>query len=119
MRPSAKTPRTRPRWGSCWPACALIGERPAQDDDQPRGSCSLPAGPPARTTHMNPAVPSENTTGAIARRLGEPLHRVAYVIRSRNIQPARRAGCLRLFSEDQVAHIAAELVEIGHRRGAP
>ncbi len=49
------------------------------------------------------------TVGEIARRLGESLHRIEYVIRSRNIQPVSRAGHVRIFAEADVAHIADEL----------
>src|SRR5262245_58897155 len=43
------------------------------------------------------------TVGEIARRLGQPVHRVEYVIRSRHIRPASRAGNCRVFAEDDVA----------------
>lgn len=56
------------------------------------------------------------TVGEIARRLGESLHRVEYVIRSRNIQPASRAGHVRIFAEADVAHIADELRQIDARQ---
>jgi len=49
------------------------------------------------------------TVGEIARRLGESLHRIEYVIRSRNIPPASRAGHVRIFAESDVARIAGEL----------
>lgn len=56
------------------------------------------------------------TVGEIARRLGESLHRIEYVIRSRNIQPAGRAGHVRIFAEADVAHIADELRHIDARQ---
>ncbi len=59
------------------------------------------------------AVP---TTGAIAQRLGEPLHRVEYVIRSRHIRPAHRAGHVRIFTEADVATVREELRRIDARR---
>ena len=55
------------------------------------------------------AVP---TVGEIARRLGEPIHRVEYVIRSRDLQPSGRAGNCRIFTDADVAYIAAELRRI-------
>lgn len=65
--------------------------------------------------------PSTSTTlptvGEIARRLGESLHRIEYVIRSRNIQPASRAGHVRVFGEAEVAYIADELRLIDARQG--
>ena len=39
------------------------------------------------------------TTGVIAQRLGVPLHRVIYVIRSRKILPVAWAGHARIFSD--------------------
>ncbi|MCA9108574.1 MAG: hypothetical protein KDA52_01400 [Planctomycetaceae bacterium] len=49
------------------------------------------------------------TTGEIARQLDAPVHRVEYVIRSRNIQPIERAGCLRIFALADLEYIADEL----------
>jgi len=56
------------------------------------------------------------TVGEIARRLGQAVHRVEYVIRSRSIQPAGRAGHIRIFSEADVARIAYELHAIEARQ---
>ncbi len=66
-------------------------------------------------------APSTSTTtlptvGEIARRLGESLHRIEYVIRSRHIKPASRAGHVRVFAEADVAHIADELRLIDTRQ---
>ena len=52
------------------------------------------------------------TVGEIARRLNRPLHRVEYVIRSRDIKPAATAGNARVFSEADVDHIESELARI-------
>ena len=52
------------------------------------------------------------TVGEIARRLGEPIHRIEYVIRSRRITPRKRAGNARVFGEDSVELIANELRRI-------
>jgi hypothetical protein len=52
------------------------------------------------------------TIGEIARRLNEPIHRIAYVIRSRNIFPAATVDNARVFTEADVAHIASELKRI-------
>jgi DNA-binding transcriptional MerR regulator len=64
--------------------------------------------------------PSTNTPvptiGEIAKRLGEALHRVEYVIRTRGIQPAGRAGNVRIFTEPDVALIAHELRLIDARQ---
>jgi hypothetical protein len=55
------------------------------------------------------------TVGVIARRLNEPLHRINYVLRTRGIKPAGIAGAYRVFTEEQVAQIVAELAEIEAR----
>ncbi len=52
------------------------------------------------------------TVGEVARRTGYPLHKVEYVIRSRNIEPAGRAGTARVFSDAAVERIASELRRI-------
>lgn len=57
------------------------------------------------------------TVGEIARRSRAPIHRVEYVIRSRRIQPAGRAGNCRVFSEAAVDRIASELRRIDAERG--
>jgi DNA-binding transcriptional MerR regulator len=56
------------------------------------------------------------TVGEIARRLGVPVHRVEYVVRSRNIRPGGRAGNCRVFTEEDVVRITAELRQIDARR---
>ncbi len=65
---------------------------------------------------MQAAAPVLSTVGEIARRLGEPLHRIEYVIRSRNIQPAARAGNARIFSDSDVTYMASELRRIDEER---
>lgn len=58
------------------------------------------------------------TVGEIANRIGCPIHRVEYLVRSRNIHSAQRAGNLRVFSESDLKRIAAEVqpvdAEVGH-----
>ena len=49
------------------------------------------------------------TTGEIARRLDERTHRVEYIIKSRGIRPAGRAGHLRVFTAQDLSRIAANL----------
>ena len=63
-------------------------------------------------------LPSALTLAEIARRLGEPLHRVAYVVRTRELHPAKRAGNCRLFSEADVELVATELRRIDIGRGS-
>ena len=65
---------------------------------------------------MTTLAPSMPTIGEIARRLGEPAHRVEYVIRARQIQPCGWAGHARVFSEEAVQAIAAELQRIDSTR---
>jgi hypothetical protein len=56
------------------------------------------------------------TVGEIARRLNEPVHRVEYVLRTRDIQPAGVAGNARVYTDDDVKRIAAELADIDDRQ---
>ena len=58
------------------------------------------------------------TVGEIARRCDVPLHKVEYVIRSRQIEPVSVAGNSRVFSETQVDRIASELHRISQERTA-
>lgn len=52
------------------------------------------------------------TTGAIARDLREPIHRVEYAIRTRGIKPRCLAGQIRVFGEEAVDQIAEILRQI-------
>jgi hypothetical protein len=57
------------------------------------------------------------TAGDIARRLGQPLHRVLRVLATRpHIRPAARAGVLRVYSTSDVARVKDELDAIDARR---
>lgn len=49
------------------------------------------------------------TVGQVAHELGEPLHRVEYVIRSRGIEASSRVGILRVFDLAAVDRIRAAL----------
>ena len=63
-------------------------------------------------------TPRLRTPGVIAAELGEPLHRIVYVLRTRpHIKPAARAGRLRLFDADAVAMIRHALNAIDARKG--
>jgi hypothetical protein len=57
------------------------------------------------------------TIGEIARRTGYPIHRVEYIIQARGIRPNGRAGAYRLFTEEDVEFIVAELQRIDIARG--
>lgn len=68
---------------------------------------------------MTTAVPSLLTPGKIADKLGVPLHRVLYILRTRgHIRPRARAGRLRLYSRDAIAFIRHELNAQDARRQA-
>lgn len=55
-------------------------------------------------------TPKLRTAGVIAAELGEPLHRVVNVLRTRqHIRPAARAGTLRLYDREAVAMVRHEL----------
>jgi hypothetical protein len=56
------------------------------------------------------------TVGEIARRLGEPVHKIEYVLRTRNIRPSAIAGNCRVYAEEDVERIAAELQGINARK---
>ena len=64
-------------------------------------------------------APRLRTPGVIARELGEPLHRILYVLRTRpHIKPSATAGRLRLFDRQAVAMVRYALTLIDARRGA-
>ena len=66
--------------------------------------------------------PRLTTPGLIAEELGEPLHRVLHVLRTRpHIRPFARAGLLRLYQHSIIAAVRHELNAIDARRagGAP
>ena len=57
------------------------------------------------------------TVGEISRRVGEPVHRVEYIIRARKIEPSGRAGNARVFTDADVERIARELRRIDDGKG--
>lgn len=62
-------------------------------------------------------IPQLRTPGVMAERLGVPLHRVLYVLRTRtHIQPSAKAGRLRLYDEQAMRLIRAELARIDARQ---
>lgn len=64
-------------------------------------------------------IPQVITVGAMAARLGVPLHRVTHVLKTRpHIKPAALAGRIRLFREESVAMVRYELNLVDARRGA-
>lgn len=57
------------------------------------------------------------TPGRLAAELGEPLHRIQYVLSTRrHIRPAARAGQLRLYQTHALGFIRRELRSIDARR---
>ena len=65
---------------------------------------------------MIESPPTVPTVGAIARREGVPTHRIEYIIRSRGMQPAGRAGSAYIYSEADFQKIAGELRRIQRER---
>lgn len=66
---------------------------------------------------VNKTIPRLRTPGVIAADLGEPLHRVLHVLRTRDhIRPAARAGRLRLYDREAMAMVRHELGSIDARR---
>ena len=67
---------------------------------------------------MSIPAPTMPTIGEIARRLGQPVHRIGYLIRARGLRPCGWAGNARVFPEQVVETIANELRRIDATRGA-
>ena len=66
---------------------------------------------------MTKTIPNLITPGVIASELGEPLHRVLNVLRTRPyLRPAARAGTLRLYDRQAVAMVRHELNAIDARQ---
>lgn len=65
---------------------------------------------------MSREVVVQPTVGEIARRLGQPVHRIEYLIRARRIEPTGRAGNARIFSEADVERISSEIRRIDLER---
>ena len=61
---------------------------------------------------MSISAPIMLTISEIARRLGQPIHRIEHVVRSRRMRPCAWAGNARVFSEEMLGAIAAELQTI-------
>ena len=62
-------------------------------------------------------IPTLITPGVIAHDLGVPLHRIEYILATRqHIKPAARAGTLRLYSKENVAQVRHELSAMDARR---
>ena len=68
-------------------------------------------------TTTSPVLP---TIGEISRRIDQPHHRIAYVIKTRRIAPCGRAGHARVFDEEAVREIAdaCRRIDLGERLDA-
>ncbi len=56
--------------------------------------------------------------GEISRQLHVPIHRVEYVVRTRNIEPTLIAGGRHFYSESSIQRIGNEIKRIDQDRGA-
>ena len=65
---------------------------------------------------MEPRSPALLTLGAIAKEIGEPLHRVKYAVSSYSIEHTQRAGIIRLFDREMIPTIRAAVKRIANRR---
>ena len=64
-------------------------------------------------------APKLRTPGVLAEDLGQPLHRVLYVLRSwPQIRPTARSGRIRLFDREAVETIRVELARMDARRAS-
>jgi hypothetical protein len=61
-------------------------------------------------------IPILFTVGEIARRLGVELHRVEYVLRTRDISPCSRAGNALVYTQEDLDRVASELRRIDAER---
>lgn len=57
------------------------------------------------------------TASEIARALGAPLHRVNYVLATRDIEPVRRVGIIRAYPAEAADQVRQELLAIAVNRG--
>lgn len=66
---------------------------------------------------MTASINSLVTPGDIARILREPMHRVDYVLNTRqSIRPMRRAGIVRLFGPEAIDEVRQEISAIDAKR---
>ena len=61
---------------------------------------------------MRTQEPQALTVGEIARRLGCPVHRIEYLIRSRGMRPSYRAGNARVFTQAQFEDMAGAISHV-------
>lgn len=58
----------------------------------------------------------ETTTGQIAKQLGVPKYQIDYIVQTRNIDPVRRLGIVRLFDGNAQILMRKALTEIATQR---
>lgn len=58
------------------------------------------------------------TLPEIARRLGEPLHRVRYAVETYRIEPVERIGIVRVWGPAEIAMVQSALRRIRQRRAS-
>lgn len=64
-----------------------------------------------------PNIPQMLTVGRLATELGEPVHRIQYILSTRtHIQPAARAGNIRLYRQEVLAAVRRELAAMATAR---
>ena len=69
------------------------------------------------TDRHHTTIPRLITPGVMSRELGIPLHRVQYVLATRShINPAARAGILRLYDHKALAMVRHEINAIDARK---
>jgi len=87
------------------------------DDDEKNEEEGAEDQPQEKVVKDTGYEPQLRTPGLIARELGEPLHRIQYLLRTRNhIRPSARAGNVRLFDREAVSQLRHELNAIDARR---
>jgi len=67
---------------------------------------------------MNEQIPKFNTPGRMAELLNVPVHRVLYILKTRNIEPKALAGRVRLYDMKALARLRYELNCIDARESA-
>ncbi len=66
---------------------------------------------------MKTPLPTLRTPGVLAADLGEPLHRVLYLLRTRqHIRPSARAGRLRLYGREAIQLLRVELDQLSRNK---
>jgi hypothetical protein len=67
---------------------------------------------------MAESIPQLMTISELAARFNVSTHRLKYAIEQYHIEPTRRVGIIRVWSEDKLELITSALAAIAGRRGA-